>query len=358
MRHIQPLFHTIARWLLAGLFYLLFPMPPLYAGEVETFTLQSEVLQGTLVGVNPEREIRVYLPDGYQRGRQRYPVMYYLHNAWWDNIRLFGDESGLKSLLDLGIKNGEIPPMIVVAGDFRTPRIGCFFGNNPVNGRWRDHIHDELMPEVDRRYRTQASASQRVIAGDFFGGYGALRMVMEYPGAFDSVYSMHPVATDSGERSILALPDWRLMNTAQSWEELDVDVINAIFMLMAQSFTPNPNTPPFYADLMVELIDDELVINADHVKRLRANFLLRERLPDTAHALRNMKYIKLDWGRNDNNPDHVEGNQKFTRMLNTYGVDHEAEEFDGGPFDRYWGEDGRVRTELFPFLRRAFLDGE
>ncbi|PUA27032.1 MAG: hypothetical protein B0W54_19570 [Cellvibrio sp. 79] len=41
----------------------------------------------------------------------------------------------------------------------------------------------------------------------------------------------------------------------------------------------------------------------------------------------NLIGFKMDWGRYDDNPDHVYANQKFTRILDDYGISHQAEEY-------------------------------
>jgi hypothetical protein len=49
---------------------------------------------------------------------------------------------------------------------------------------------------------------------------------------------------------------------------------------------------------------------------------------------------------------HVHSNREFTRNLDELGIEHEAEEFRGTPWDKYWNEDGRVYTEVLPFIAR------
>jgi hypothetical protein len=44
-------------------------------------------------------------------------------------------------------------------------------------------------------------------------------------------------------------------------------------MAMTQAFLPNSERPPFYANLMVELKGDELVVSTGHVEKLRKRFL-------------------------------------------------------------------------------------
>lgn len=256
-------------------------------GTIDVRTLNSQALAGNLVGISPEREIRVYLPEGYSPHSTRYPVLYYFHNATWSNAQLFGDGNNFAALLDRAIADGELPHVIVVAGDFRVPRFGTFFSNFATSGRWLDHIVDELIPFIDANYRTLPPGDGgRAAIGDFFGGYAVIRLAMDYPGLFSAIYAMHPVGTATGETLLQSRPDWLAMNTARSWDDLDSSIYSTVFMVMAQSWLPNPDKPPFFADLMVERNEDQLVINTENVRLLRERFLLDEQVPEKANALK------------------------------------------------------------------------
>lgn len=314
---------------------------------LEAFTISSEVLKNTKIGLDPEREIRVWLPPSYHQNIKRYPVVYYIHNIGWDNTRLFTDNHA-GDFLEEAFKSGRSQEFIFVAGDFTTPSLGTFFGNNAVSGRWFDHISDELVPAIDKRYRTLAKAESRGLAGDFLGGYAAIKTPMLKPGLFSSVYALHPVGTDSGNVVRRTLPDWGLMNRAQTWDELNGFALP--FMLMAQAHTPNPNKPPFYADLMMEFEDGKLTVNDENIRRLSQSFDLRNWVIRHPERLRKLKGFMFDWGRYDENQDHVYGNQKFTRMLDEFNIAHQAEEYRGGAWDRNWIERGRIADRLLPFF--------
>ena len=44
--------------------------------------------------------------------------------------------------------------------------------------------------------------------------------------------------------------------------------------------------------------------------------------------------------------------EKWSRRLDELGIEHEAEEYRGLPWDKYWIEGGRVYTEVLPFFAR------
>lgn len=319
--------------------------------KIEEFTLTSKILDGKLIGLDAKRKIRVYLPESYQNGQKQYPVVYYFHSLGWSNEKLFADGK-LQRTLDDAIRNKQLVDCILVAGDFTGPGLGSFYGNAPSSGRWMDHITQELIPTIDKRFRTHKSASARAAIGDMIGAYAAIKLAMDYPGLFGSVYAMHPFGTATGETLMISRPDWKQMNLAKTWQDLESNIYSRVFMLMAQAYLPNANKPPFYADLMVDLQGEKLIVNAEKVALLQKNFLLDARLPERANNLRQLKALKMDWGRYDENPDHVYANQKFTRLLDDFGVSHQAEEYSGNAWNQYWAGEERFKHEVVPFLKR------
>lgn len=321
------------------------------ASHIEEFTLTSTLLDGKLIGLDAKRKIRVYLPESYHNGQKQYPVVYYFHSLGWSNDKLFADGK-LQGTLDEAIRNKQLVDCILVAGDFTGPGLGSFYGNASTSGRWMDHITQELIPTIDKRFRTQKSAAGRAAIGDMIGAYAAIKLAMDYPGIISSVYAMHPFGTATGETLMISRPDWKQMNLAKNWQDLESNIYSRVFMLMAQAYLPNADKPPFFADLMVDLQGDKLIVNAEKVALLQKNFLLDIRLPERANNLRQLKGFKMDWGRYDENPDHVYANQKFTRMLDDYGVSHQAEEYSGNAWNQYWQGEERFKNEVIPFLKR------
>ena len=53
--------------------------------------------------------------------------------------------------------------------------------------------------------------------------------------------------------------------------------------------------------------------------------------------------------------DHVYSNQSFTRKLDDLGIEHEAEEYRGDPWNQNWTENGRFYTRVLPFLNRYLV---
>jgi hypothetical protein len=65
-----------------------------------------------------------------------------------------------------------------------------------------------------------------------------------------------------------------------------------------------------------------------------------------------MRGLALDWGRFDPTQDHIYANQAFSRRLEDLGIEHEAEEYRGNPWNRNWTSDGRFYARVLPFLNK------
>jgi enterochelin esterase family protein len=127
------------------------------------------------------RRATVYLPPGYEHAKVRYPVLYLLHggggdeDAWASNGRA-------AQILDNLIASGKARPMIVVMpnGNANQSASQDYVTNaappNPPGGTtamtmaYPDSIVSDLIPFIDRTYRTHADRGHRAIAGLSMGG--------------------------------------------------------------------------------------------------------------------------------------------------------------------------------------------
>jgi enterochelin esterase-like enzyme len=193
----QPSFSIVLRQAAAGTLAaaVLLAGTAARAGSIEAAEFKSPTLQRSWT-------YNVYLPTGYDaQSKLRYPVMYLLHGN--DGQRNDWPVKGnLLRTVDQLIQNGEIPPAIIVmpdAGttwyvDLKEPMETAFF--------------QDLVPHVEKKYRTLTSRDGRVIGGLSMGGYGALRYVLKYPEKFQAaallspaIYNPEPPA-DSSARSV------------------------------------------------------------------------------------------------------------------------------------------------------------
>jgi len=321
--------------------------------EVVVRQLRGEGLSHSLIGTDPARKLAVYLPAGYEGTAQRYPVIYYLPNPGNFDEGFYRGQ--VRGLLDRAAAAGEIGKVIFVAADLATP-LGCsWYVNSPVTGNWEDFMVRELVPYIDANFRTLASRDSRGIAGDFMGGYGAIRFGMTHPEVFGSVYALHPVGTGSGIYTMYSRPDWKLLAHIQSMDQLKDSPYGVIFTSIFQASVPDVNRPPLYIDLQAHAVGNTVEIDSAVTERLRDNFLLETMIGKYADNLKSLRGLRFDWARNDGNHDHVYANQAFTHKLNEFGIPHEAEEYNGVWGTGNWGVDGRVYTEVLPFFERHLV---
>lgn len=141
--------------------------------KYKTFT--SEVLSADV-------SYLVYLPPGYEQETKRYPVIYWLHG-------MNGNQRGMATAflphVDKAIRQGTLPPAIVVGVNGMVNSFYCDWANGkrPVESI----IIKDLIPHVDKSYRTIARREGRVIQGYSMGGYGAAHLGFKYPEMFAAV---------------------------------------------------------------------------------------------------------------------------------------------------------------------------
>ena len=154
-------------------------------GRILVLDHSSVVLKDNPLGDPFERPVNVYLPAAYDnQPKKRFPVLFDLAGFTGSgrghlNWRNF--DENLPEKLDRLMATKAMPPAIVIFPDCFT----CLGGNQYINssaiGQYADYLNLELIPFVDQELRTLASREHRGCFGKSSGGYGALRMAMDYP---------------------------------------------------------------------------------------------------------------------------------------------------------------------------------
>lgn len=120
----------------------------------------------------------VLLPEGYETSNDIYPVVYLLHGLG-DNEKAWYANLNIKYYVDL--YKDEITPMIYVMPiGYNTYWANRYTGNYP----YMDMITTELVPTIDKLFRTNADPSARAAMGYSMGGYGALILPALNPDIF------------------------------------------------------------------------------------------------------------------------------------------------------------------------------
>ena len=154
--------------------------------RTEVYTFPSEVL-------GAEKSCTVYLPDGYDRSQESYPVLYLLHGASGCHTD-WTQKGDLRRIADEAIAAGMARPMIVVMPDASgegPKRTGRHMGYFDVPGwDYERFFFEEFMPAVEKRYRIASDKAHRAVVGLSMGGGGTAVYALRHPELFGSACSM------------------------------------------------------------------------------------------------------------------------------------------------------------------------
>jgi enterochelin esterase-like enzyme len=129
-------------------------------GQVRSILYWSEVN-------GMERHINVYVPAEYESNtNKKYPVLYLVH-GWGEDENGWSIQGHMGNIMDGLIASGKAVPMIVVmpSGDIQT--------NSDVrtaSGNITDVFVKDLIPFIDRTFRTYTDREHRAMAGLSRGG--------------------------------------------------------------------------------------------------------------------------------------------------------------------------------------------
>jgi len=124
------------------------------------------------------RHAVVYTPADYEQGKKRYPVLYLQHGMGEDETG-WSRQGRMQHIMDNAIARGEAVPMIVVmeSGDIKAAPAGAdrsAYGNTfyPV-------LLNDLIPYIDRTFRTRTDRDNRAMAGLSWGGHQTFDVVLQ-----------------------------------------------------------------------------------------------------------------------------------------------------------------------------------
>ena len=122
----------------------------------------------------------VYLPPGYAKSGLRYPVLYLLHGGGGDaaDAVTFGH---IRALMDTRIARHPRDAAIVVMPD---GAIGRWYDSMDRTFRNETYVIENVVPYVDRHFRTIRARAGRAIDGVSNGGHGALLLAAKHPKLF------------------------------------------------------------------------------------------------------------------------------------------------------------------------------
>ena len=253
--------------------------------RVQTVQFQSQLVQKSL-------PYNVVLPLSYEQTAarsKRYPVLYLLHGLtghydnWTSKTRI--------------VEYAAAHEVIIVTPEGND---GWYTDSqsSPAE-KYETYIIKELIPDVDRRFRTLATRDGRAIAGLSMGGYGALKFGVKYPAIFAFAGSM------SGAPAVASWTREDLKSFAFIWRSL-----HPVFGDEGSATRRANDVPKLYREL-------------------------------TAEQIAALPYIYVDCGTED----HLFlANRSFAEILVSKKIPHEFRQLPGGHSWAYW--DAQVQEVL------------
>ncbi len=328
------------------------------------------------------RNVYVYLPPMYdpefhttQLLSQGFSVLYLLHDFGADHSTFVGVYK-IAQIADQLIAEGQIQPMIIVMPDassiflasdrLKENKGGTFYVNSTLLGRYEDYIVQELMAVIDTTFHTFLNKPgevyipdprYRAISGLGMGGYGALRIAMDYDTLFASVSAMSPFTSFESfltreiidkvfEENDTASNDfsysrYKSLNPWEDPEHPDKTYSQLIFA-MAAAFSPHdladPDPTNFFTliEKAGEKYGVDLPFDSTRIippgSSIWNRWLvhdLKTRLTNDPTAFGDLS-IYLDCG-DQNQLNLYEGTRAFDQLLSLYGKEHAYIEYSGYP---------------------------
>lgn len=155
-----------------------------------------------------EIKYSVLLPQEYlSESTGKYGVVFLLH-GWGGNQSSWGPSGlNIQSIADAQTSNGSIRPLIYIMPEgFNT-----YFCNR-YDGKFNymDMFINELVPLIDKRFRTTASKTERAVAGFSMGGFGALSIASQHPETFSVSIGLSPSLNTDEQYISLSQDGWNL----------------------------------------------------------------------------------------------------------------------------------------------------
>lgn len=334
IRTLATLCLLVAAATFSGLSQAAEPAP----GKLEKIRVHSASLEGNLQGNDATRDVYVYLPSGYEKGRQRYPVVYFLHGyAVTADVYVDGVLK-VPSALDTAFGAG-VRPAIVVMPDAFTRFGGSFYSNSPVIGDWESWIAKDLVSYIDGHYRTLAKREGRGLSGHSMGGYGTLRIGMKYPQVFGALYAMSSaVLLEAPSAESIRKERVRMAEGIKPEPRSFVNGVEA----QASAWAPNPQNPPYFFDLPFDADGKPVPLIAEKWSANSPLITVDQNVP----ALKSFRAIAMDVGDEDG---LSKSNTQLSETLKRLGVSHEYEIYQGTHGNRVGA---RFTGNVLPFFAR------
>lgn len=231
-----------------------------------------------------EMPFRVVLPADYEANKtEKFPVVYLLHGLtghfdnWTDKTKL--------------VEYAKNYRYIIVTPEGNN---GWYSDSaNVPDDKYESYIIQELIPEIEKKFRAETTRETRAIAGLSMGGYGSLKFGAKYPQMFALVGSF------SGA---LRAAEWTEKEIGSSGWKVLVDSIKSVY-------------------------------GADASETRKRNDLFKLIAAKSETDAKNLPFFYIDCGTED---FLIQSNRDFTRLLADKKIPHEFRELPGAHNWAFW----------------------
>jgi enterochelin esterase-like enzyme len=143
-----------------------------------------------------QRRMHIYTPPGYDKSKQKYPVLYLLHGGGGDE-EVWISRGRANYILDNLIANGKAVPMVVVITNGDVNNIGAVL-DRPANltkkdntgigamaaGLFEQSLVKDIIPYIEKNYRVKTGAENRALTGFSMGGLHTQNITNDNPTFF------------------------------------------------------------------------------------------------------------------------------------------------------------------------------
>jgi len=140
------------------------------------YIIRSKVLDN-------HQEIQVYLPESYQKSKEKYAVLYVIDGQWYFPLSV-----GVLKMLTQFRGASSTPEFIIVSvvNAHVRQRYRLLVSQKP---KYQQFIEQELIPMVEDKFRT---SKERFLFGWQFAGSFALRVMGTHPNLFNACFAADP----------------------------------------------------------------------------------------------------------------------------------------------------------------------
>ena len=224
-------------------------------------TIHSEIM-------NEDRLLYVHLPEGYDDSTESYPVVFQLYAHFLyayflptvRSVERFGKHGKTPKMIVVGIKNFEFRYRDLLPEDH--------YGAKSKIDHFLRFIKDELIPFVDRNYRTK---NYRILSGPQAGASFGIVAMAKHPDLFNALILSNPFWIESSRKTLINLFSNAIKHYNYSEKSLmisydieeDPDAITTLNEFSKLLKTAGNNSPKYFLHQLAPDFDLSVSVNFD-----------------------------------------------------------------------------------------------